>query len=126
MKKSIVYFISILSIFCMSVSFLSCDKDEDKTNEAGSLIGLWERTKVEGDGWDDDDLIIKVQFKSNGTMIRYFEGGTMTNEYSYKDGYLYVDLDSEEFDTVGKVVILTNTTLVIDDGEVIITFKRIN
>lgn len=126
MKKSIVYFISILSIFCMSVSFLSCDKDEDKTDETGSLIGLWERTKVEGDGWDDDDLIIKVQFKSNGTMIRYFEGGTMTNEYSYKDGYLYVDLDSEEFDTVGKVVILTNTTLVIDDGEVIITFKRIN
>ena len=126
MKKSIVYFIGILSVFCMSVSFLSCDKDEDKTNEMGSLIGLWERTKVEGDGWDDDDLIIKVQFKSNGTMIRYFEGGTMTNEYSYKDGYLYVDLDSEEFDTVGKVVILTNTTLVIDDGEVIITFKRIN
>lgn len=125
MKKSIVYFISILSVFCMSVSFLSCDKDEDKTNETGSLIGLWERTKVEGDGWDDDDLIIKVQFKSNGTMIRYFEDETITSEYSYRDGYLYVDLGSEEFDVV-KVVILTNTTLVMEDEEVRVTFKRIN
>lgn len=126
MKKSIVYFIGILSVFCMSLSCLSCDKDEDKTNETGSLIGLWERTKIEGDKWDDDDLIIKIQFKSDGTMLRYFEVGTMTNEYNYKDGYLYVDLGSEEFDMVGKVVILTNTTLVIDDGEIRITFKRIN
>lgn len=125
MKKSIVYFIGVLSVFCMSVSFLSCDKDEDKTDETGSLIGLWERTKVEGDGWDDDDLIIKVQFKSNGTIIRYFEDETITSEYSYRDGYLYVDLGSEEFDVV-KVVILTNTTLVVEDEEVRVTFKRIN
>lgn len=125
MKKSIVYFIGILSVFCMSLSCLSCDKDEDKTNETGSLIGLWERTKIEGNKGGDDDWIIKVQFKSDGTIIRYFEDETITSEYSYRDGYLYVNLDSEEFDVM-KVVILTNTTLVMEDEDIRITFKRIN
>lgn len=125
MKKSIVYFIGILSVFCMSLSCLSCDKDEDKTNETGSLIGLWERTKIEGNKGGDDDWIIKVQFKSDGTIIRYFEDETITSEYSYRDGYLYVNLDLEEFDVM-KVVILTNTTLVMEDEDIRITFKRIN
>ena len=128
-KKNLLWLLSLLLI--VSVSFVSCNKDDDDNDVDlnTAIIGTWKSVShimyIDGvkdddkSGISDDDSNSVYEFKSDGTgsSVIYTKLGDVSNTFTWKiDGSNLIINHNNNGETKGQIIIKENTLIITSES----------
>ena len=113
MKKNLLSWMTILMVAIVSVGSVSCNDDDEKTENEVSIVGTWSLN------FGPDDYCLLTFYPSGMVKYQEYDNGEWDADdiyhYTYSNGILYLTYeDGSERETI-EVISLSETKLVLKD-----------